>query len=209
MVDFVNPGLLENYSTFKREFENPIIRSRQIGCMKKDEEKGRIRTEQLASLTKMFVLRRTSEILNDYIPPTGILKFLIIMLLINKVEYIVFCKPTSSQVDIYQKLIDVSISNLSSYNVDMTIHLQALTYLKKICNSPALLFQKRKDNKESDMFYTNIKHKFSSDLLKKSGKLLVFDKFLEELKTTEEKVVIVSHYTQVSPKTYQNLLFLF
>ncbi|EMR10564.1 hypothetical protein PNEG_01270 [Pneumocystis murina B123] len=191
MVDFVNPGLLENYSTFKREFENPIIRSRQIGCMKKDEEKGRIRTEQLSSLTKMFVLRRTSKILNEYLPPT--------------VEYIVFCKPTSLQVDIYRKLIDVSMLNLSSYNVDMTVHLQALTYLKKICNSPALLFQKRND--EFDMFYTNIKHKFSSDLSKKSGKLLVFDKFLEELKTTEEKVVIVSHYTQTL-QILENILIL-
>lgn len=48
MADFVNPGLLENYSTFKKEFENPIIRSRQIGCMKKDEEKGKARTEQVS-----------------------------------------------------------------------------------------------------------------------------------------------------------------
>ncbi|KTW31525.1 hypothetical protein T552_00167 [Pneumocystis carinii B80] len=193
MVDFVNPGLLENYSTFKREFENPIIRSRQIGCMKKDEEKGRIRTEQLSSLTKMFVLRRTSKILNEYLPPT--------------VEYIVFCKPTSLQVEIYRKLIDLSMLNLNSYNIDMTVHLQALTYLKKICNSPALLFQKRKENQQFDMFCTNIKHKFSSNLSKKSGKLLVFDKFLEELKTTEEKVVIVSHYTQTL-EILENILIL-
>ncbi|CAZ80866.1 unnamed protein product [Tuber melanosporum] len=57
MVDFVNPGLLESYSTFKKEFENPIVRSRQPGASKKDVEKGKARNEELASLTKLFVLR--------------------------------------------------------------------------------------------------------------------------------------------------------
>lgn len=32
MIDFVNPGLLENYSAFKRVFEDPIVRSRQPDC---------------------------------------------------------------------------------------------------------------------------------------------------------------------------------
>ncbi|KAI6924771.1 hypothetical protein KC348_g9162, partial [Hortaea werneckii] len=31
MVDFVNPGLLNKYSTFKREFETPILKSQQPG----------------------------------------------------------------------------------------------------------------------------------------------------------------------------------
>lgn len=140
----------------------------------------------------MFVLRRTSEILDEYLPPT--------------IEYIIFCKPTSLQVDLYQSLIDLSISNLNSEN-DMTIHLQALTCMKKICNSPSLLFQKKKIDIKIDPFYKNIKHTFPFNLPKKSGKLLVFDKFLEILKATEEKVVIVSHYTQVFFKTYIHLLF--
>ncbi|KAG5519640.1 hypothetical protein PMAC_001795 [Pneumocystis sp. 'macacae'] len=191
MVDFVNPGLLENYATFKKEFENPIIKSRQAGCMKKDKEKGRIRSEQLASLTKMFVLRRTSEILDEYLPPT--------------VEYIVFCKPTSLQVDIYRKLINISISNLNTENTNIAVHLRALTYLKKVCNSPTLLFQKKKIELDFNLFYANIKYKFFSKHLKDSGKLLVFDKFLEALKVTNEKVVIVSHYTETL-QILENLL---
>ncbi|CCJ30833.1 unnamed protein product, partial [Pneumocystis jirovecii] len=191
MVDFVNPGLLENYATFKKEFENPIIKSRQAGCMKKDKEKGRARSEQLASLTKMFVLRRTSEILDEYLPPT--------------VEYIVFCKPTSLQVDIYRELINISMSSLNAGNTNIAVHLRALTYLKKVCNSPTLLFHKKKIEQDFDLFHTNIKHKFSSRCPKDSGKLLVFDKFLEALKATDEKVVIVSHYTQTL-QILENLL---
>ncbi|KAG4306162.1 hypothetical protein PORY_000150 [Pneumocystis oryctolagi] len=190
MVDFVNPGLLENYATFKKEFENPIIKSRQVGCMKKDKEKGRARSEQLTSLTKMFVLRRTSEILNEYLPPM--------------IEYIIFCKPTSLQVDIYSELINMSLLNLNSENSNSAIHLQSLTCLKKVCNSPTLLFQK-KNEQEFNPFYTNIKHKFSSKHPKNSGKLLVLDKFLEALKVTNEKVVIVSHYTQTL-QILENLL---
>ncbi|KAG5436833.1 hypothetical protein PCANB_001671 [Pneumocystis canis] len=191
MVDFVNPGLLENYTTFKKEFEAPIIKSRQMGCIKKDKEKGRVRSEQLASLTKMFVLRRTSEILDGYFPPT--------------IEYIVFCKPTVLQVDIYHELINMSLPNLNTENINMGAHLQALTYLKKVCNSPALLFQKKNFDMELNSFYANIKHKFSSKLQNNSGKLLVFDKFLDALKVTNEKIVIVSHYTQTL-QILENLL---
>lgn len=45
MVDFVNPGLLETYATFKREFENPIVKSRQPGVGAKDVEKGKARSD--------------------------------------------------------------------------------------------------------------------------------------------------------------------
>jgi len=67
--DFVNPGLLETYSTFRREFENPIVKSRQPGVSKKDVEKGKARSDELARITAMFVLRRTAEILSKYLPP--------------------------------------------------------------------------------------------------------------------------------------------
>jgi hypothetical protein len=67
--DFVNPGLLGSYSTFKKEFENPILKSRQPGVTKKDIEKGKARSEELARITSQFILRRTSEILSAYLPP--------------------------------------------------------------------------------------------------------------------------------------------
>jgi DNA repair and recombination protein RAD54B len=68
MVDFVNPGLLETYATFKKAFEMPIVKSRQPGAKKKDIELGKGRSEALSKLTGMFVLRRTSEILSQYLP---------------------------------------------------------------------------------------------------------------------------------------------
>lgn len=72
----MNPGLLESYSTFRKEFENPVLKSRQPGATKKDIEKGEARSKELARITSMFVLRRTAEILAKYLPPksTGHLK---------------------------------------------------------------------------------------------------------------------------------------
>jgi DNA repair and recombination protein RAD54B len=70
--DFVNPGLLESYATFRKEFETPILKSRQPGVSKKDVEKGKGRSDELSRITAMFVLRRTSEILSGYLPPKSV-----------------------------------------------------------------------------------------------------------------------------------------
>jgi DNA repair and recombination protein RAD54B len=68
MVDFVNPGLLDTYAKFKREFEGPIARGRQPGGTKKVVEMGVARGETLGKITGEFVLRRMSEILAKYLP---------------------------------------------------------------------------------------------------------------------------------------------
>ena len=67
-MDFINPGLLDTYAKFKREFEGPIVRGRQPGATKKVVEMGVARGESLGKITGEFVLRRTSEILEKYLP---------------------------------------------------------------------------------------------------------------------------------------------
>ncbi|KAF9974523.1 helicase [Actinomortierella ambigua] len=44
MIDFVNPGLFESYSAFKRVFEDPIVRSRQPGCSIAEADLGKERS---------------------------------------------------------------------------------------------------------------------------------------------------------------------
>src|SRR5436305_4103075 len=83
MVDFVNPGILGTYKMFKKEFEEPIVKSRQPEATSSDIEKGSAKSEELAELTKMFILRRTAHILSKYLP--------------SKTEYVLFCKPTMVQ----------------------------------------------------------------------------------------------------------------
>jgi len=69
MSEVVNPGLLGEERSFKREVEGPIVRGRQPGARKKDVEIGVARGEALGKLTGMFVLRRAAEILTSYLPP--------------------------------------------------------------------------------------------------------------------------------------------
>lgn len=126
MVDFVNPGLLESYTTFRKEFENPIVKSRQPGVALKDVEKGKARGAELACLTKMFVLRRTAEILAAYLPP--------------KTEYVVFCRPSPKQVKVYKAILENPAFEGAYRSPDTSLLL--ITMLKKLCNSPGLLADK-------------------------------------------------------------------
>ena len=53
MIDFVNPGLLGTYQSFKKEFENPILKARLPDASKKDKELGMSRSAELAKLTEV------------------------------------------------------------------------------------------------------------------------------------------------------------
>ncbi|EPS41290.1 hypothetical protein H072_4846 [Dactylellina haptotyla CBS 200.50] len=184
MVDFVNPGILENYSTFKKQFENPIVRSQQPEASKAGKELGNARKEELVKLTNLFVLRRTAKILSKYLPP--------------KTDIVLFCRPSKPQLELYQAILNTSLAKRQMGSMDTA--LQLITLLKKVCNSTALLRPVGKDDEEN---------KFSSSILEEarianstllagnsSGKLKVLEKILVKLKeTTKEKVVLVSNYT--------------
>lgn len=174
MVDFLNPGILGTFSTFKREFEVPIMKSRQPEAMKKDIEKGTKRSEELSQLTRLFTLRRTAATLDKYLPP--------------KTDTVLFCAPTDQQVMIYKDLIDSNMAKWCMGSIDPADTLRAITVLKKLCNSPTLI-------KDAD--FGNSKVKIPATLATTSGKMKVLLEFLKKLYAdSEEKVVIVSGYTQ-------------
>lgn len=185
MVDFVNPDLLGSFKTFTKEFETPIVKSRQPNASTRDVEKGEARSEELASLTGQFILRRSAEILSKYLPP--------------KTEYVLMCRPTSAQAAIYSHVLKCPAfqSALGSWDAA----LQLITILKKICNSPYLL--KPKPSTES----TAPANPLTASLLSSiptsiacnnqgSAKLRVLDQLMHKLSTeTTEKIVLVSNYT--------------
>lgn len=181
MVDFVNPGLLNKYSVFKREFETPILRSQQPGASSKDLEKGEARSEELANITGMFILRRTAEILAKYLPP--------------KTEYVVFCRPTRVQAQAYRAIIGSPAFNAALGS--SAVSLELINVLKKVCNSPSLLL--RRADKGEDTTKSDFVAAMPPGLLKSPGassKLQVLDSLLHHIRTTtDDKVVLVSNYT--------------
>ncbi|PGH12026.1 hypothetical protein AJ79_04535 [Helicocarpus griseus UAMH5409] len=184
MVDFVNPGLLGTFKMFMKEFEGPIVKSRQPGAATKDIEKGEARSEELASLTSLFILRRTADILSKYLPP--------------KTEYVLFCNPTSSQANIYRHVLTSPVFQCALGSSESA--LQLITILKKLCNSPSLLNPKNTDessNSTLDALVSSLPPNIIRHLSPaSSGKIRVLDQLLYNLRhTTSEKVVLISNYT--------------
>ncbi|CAL5866960.1 uncharacterized protein PFLUO_LOCUS1172 [Penicillium psychrofluorescens] len=183
-VELVNPGILGTFKAFIREFETPIVRSRQPEATEKDIEKGEARNEELRELTSKFILRRTADVLSKYLPP--------------KSEYVLFCKPTRTQANIYQAVLSSPIFQSAIGNAESA--LQLITILKKLCNSPSLLTAKNNNGTPSETIASLISslpqgmlRHFSPSA---SAKLRVLDQLLDTLRnTTSEKIVLVSNYT--------------
>ncbi|KAJ8522744.1 hypothetical protein ONZ45_g754 [Pleurotus djamor] len=124
MAEFCNPGLLDDYQTFRRIYEVPILKSRAPDATAKEIEMGTGRSAQLSTVAKSFVLRRDATILNNYLPP--------------KYEYVVFVTPTSLQASMFQKI-------LNPDRLDRLIQgptaesLALINTLTKVSSSPILL----------------------------------------------------------------------
>ena len=187
MVNFVNDGLLGSYKHFVKQFENPIVRSRQPNALEEHIEQGQECSEELARLTTPFILRRTAEILSKYLPP--------------KTEYVLFCDPLPAQAFVYRNVISSPI--FQSIGAPENA-LQLITVLKKLSNSPFLLNPKTATDSESgssskilsdliEVLPPNIQRSLSNQA---STKLRILDQLLDAVhRNTTEKVVIVSNYT--------------
>lgn len=186
MSDFACPGLLDTYSTFVKLYEKPILKSRAPNATAKDQEIGKARMDKLAEINAQYVLRRTSDIIADVLPP--------------KHEYVVFIAPTSLQLSMFAKLLHPKA--LQTFIRGPTAQcLGLINHLKQICNYPPLLNRKEDSSGTSiaaDLAAAEklLPAKQSGLLLELSGKLLVLEKLLKALyRDTEEKIVLVSNYT--------------
>lgn len=84
LINFVNPGILGSYLMFKREFEDTIVESQQPECHPQIIALGQQKAAELNEVTEKFILRRTQDVNNKYLP--------------SKYESVVFCRITPAQV---------------------------------------------------------------------------------------------------------------
>ncbi|XP_013382594.1 DNA repair and recombination protein RAD54B [Lingula anatina] len=196
LVDFCNPGILGTSSAFHNIYEVPILASRQPGALPEELELGRTRSDELSQLTKQFILRRTQEVNDQYLPP--------------KVEYVVFCRPSEVQLQLYRQILKSQAVRRCLQDVSNTAsHLVGIGALKKLCNHPCLIYEAARETEESsermDMssspFIGLLQHfpdsysvqEPSSDEV---GKLTVLLTLLSSIVQSQEKVVVVSNYTK-------------
>ncbi|KAG0704667.1 P-loop containing nucleoside triphosphate hydrolase protein [Suillus ampliporus] len=191
MADFCNPGLLDNHATFRKVYEVPILKSRAPDCTDKELELGEARSAQLSLIAKSFVLRREASILKNYLPP--------------KHEYVVFVTPTQLQLSIFSAI-------LNPDKLDRLIggptaeSLALINMLTKVSSSPVLLKAQadkaRATNSDTirrpgvDEALSLLPDNARVEDFSMSGKLLALSNLLRVIRErTQEKCIIVSHYT--------------
>jgi len=186
MVNFVNDGCLGSQKGFAKDFENPIMKSRQPNATEEDIEQGQDASNELARTTSQFILRRTADILADFLPP--------------KTEFVLFCKPTPAQAKIYKTVLQSPMFDTALRSNETAF--QLITILKKLCNSPALMDPKYgNDDATPSASLTTLNEMLPAGLSKLyhnsvSSKIRLLDNLLQEIhRETDEKVVIVSNYT--------------
>jgi len=62
-------------AAFRRVYEDPILMSRQPNASCEERLLGQNRARELNRITSLFVLRRTQDVNNQYLPPRGLLYF--------------------------------------------------------------------------------------------------------------------------------------
>ncbi|EMP42252.1 DNA repair and recombination protein RAD54B [Chelonia mydas] len=183
LIEFVNPGILGSLSTYRKIYEEPIIRSREPSATKEEKELGEKRAAELTRLTGLFILRRTQEIINKFLPP--------------KKESILFCRPTALQLELYRKLLSSRVVRSCLQGVlENSPHLICIGALKKLCNHPCLLFKAIKEKEcnptcdecEESNLYEGLRDIFPQDYTSAtftetdSGKLQVLAKLLAAIR---------------------------
>ncbi|EXJ83670.1 DNA repair and recombination protein RAD54B [Capronia coronata CBS 617.96] len=186
MVNFVNDGCLGSQKGFIRDFEKPIIRSRQPDASEEEIERGQEASEELARTTSPFILRRTADILSEFLPP--------------KTEYVLFCKPTQGQAKIYRNILKSPMFHSALRSNESAF--QLITILKKLCNSPALMDPKFGNDDSTPSSSLKTLNEMLPEGLSKlyhnslSCKIRLLDELLQQIRhNTDEKVVVISNYT--------------
>lgn len=203
LSNLVNPGILGSREEFHKNFEEPINVARKHSEENENLEENlnnlsRVESEvhnKLFSIVNQFLLRRQQNLLN-YLP--------------KKVENVVICRLTDLQEQLYNALLDdkdlKGILGEESGSSLVRSYLPYISFLRKLCNHPFLvnksIIEKSYELKEASLISAlspvvgQIFDAFPKGPLFKSGKFDVLAKLLKLIREVNERVVIVSHFTQ-------------
>ncbi|KAK9805749.1 hypothetical protein WJX73_005408 [Symbiochloris irregularis] len=180
MVSFVNPGALGTLSTFHRVFGAAIAAARDRAATEEQKAVGEARSQELAARVASFVLRRTAQINSKYLPPLS--------------SYVVFCKPTALQVQLYSAVLETPEVKglLSSASATTPTVLPVISQLRKLCNSPALLQQSSEQEGLDHLFPAD----FDPGSTESSGKMRCLMSLVMATVEVGERLVVCSSSTQ-------------
>lgn len=184
IINFVNPGILGSFSEFQKNYLRPILKARDKGCVLKEFlREGKLKSNELISITKSFVLRRTKDSIQNF--------------LTDRTDVLIFCKPTRIQKCLFDLV--VSSKNFNSVlGSESTAVLSMINVFRKICNLPSLvsedaLYQQCFSNsnaKPEELAPTALKKRVAG------SKINVLIPLLLEFQKIGEKTVLISNFTQ-------------
>lgn len=141
LFDFLMPGFLGTEKVFQDRFSRPIAASRNAKSSSKEQEAGALAVESLHKQVLPFLLRRLKEeVLND-LPP--------------KILQNYYCDLSDLQRKLFEDFFKTQKNTLQasvgSDDKEAKQHIfAALQYMRKLCNSPALIV-KEGQHKQYDM----------------------------------------------------------
>ncbi|KAK2767521.1 TATA-binding protein-associated factor mot1 [Arachnomyces sp. PD_36] len=147
LFDFLMPGFLGTEKVFLDRFARPIAASRFSKSSSKEQEAGALAIEALHKQVLPFLLRRLKEeVLND-LPP--------------KILQNYYCDPSDLQKKLFEDFTKKEQKDLAqkvgSEDKQAKEHIfQALQYMRRLCNSPALVV------KEGHKQYNDIQRKLAA-----------------------------------------------
>ncbi|CDF88288.1 unnamed protein product [Zygosaccharomyces bailii CLIB 213] len=131
LFDFLMPGFLGTEKMFQERFAKPIAASRNSKTSSKEQEAGALALEALHKQVLPFMLRRLKEDVLSDLPPKIIQDYYCELSDLQKQLYADFSRKQKT-------VVKKDIENTT--DVDSKQHIfQALQYMRKLCNHPALV----------------------------------------------------------------------
>ncbi|KAG1711155.1 hypothetical protein DVH05_013871 [Phytophthora capsici] len=202
MVDFTNPNILGTPSEFRKNYLGPILIGREPDSTDRERQVAQSCSAMLCEIVNQFILRRGNILNAKHLPP--------------KLMQVICCPLSPLQDQLYNHFLSSSacrdMMKRSSANV-----LSSITALKKLCNHPLLIFDEMGKTNTKLPGFGNCAQYFTAARESRSGgdsnrrggfgvrtcypewsgKMLLLDRLMASMrKTTTDRIVIVSNYTQ-------------
>uniref|UniRef100_K3WG33 DNA repair and recombination protein RAD54 n=1 Tax=Globisporangium ultimum (strain ATCC 200006 / CBS 805.95 / DAOM BR144) TaxID=431595 RepID=K3WG33_GLOUD len=206
MVDFTNPNILGSTSEFRKQYLGPILVGREPDATDRERDIAQNCSALLCEIVNQFILRRGNILNAKHLPP--------------KLMQVVCCPLSLLQEQLYTHFLESSAFRDMMKRENANV-LSSITALKKLCNHPLLIFDEMGKSNTKLPGFERCAHFFASAREvggvgaaggstnrrggsaqrtchpEWSGKMLLLDRLMLSMKkTTSDRIVIVSNYTQ-------------
>lgn len=155
LFDFLMPGFLGSEKVFQERFAKPIAASRFAKSSSKEQERGALAIEALHKQVLPFLLRRLKEEVLDDLPPKIIQNYYCDLSDLQRKLFEDFSKKEGKEIQ----------NKAGSADREAKQHIfQALQYMKKLCNSPAMVIKPNHKQYDTTQSYLKKNHTSLEDI---------------------------------------------